>query len=135
MHKLLIATAPSQLWRSGSGIPTKWTVIGPLSRGGTGPNGIDPNTVGYGNTVSTALADYERKTGTTLAGGAGLSATDLALIRWYDGIDASGGPTSVRRDRAGNYWGEYYRRSRGVHHHGPLPSMAAALSWLQAQGL
>ncbi|MDH3255641.1 MAG: hypothetical protein OEM62_11660, partial [Acidobacteriota bacterium] len=91
-------------------------------------------TTGYGSTIAAAVADYERKMGKLAAGGL-LTSRQLGAIEWYRRIDASQGPTSIRRSRSGGYYGEYYRPSRGAIHNGPYATMSQAVDWLKAQGL
>jgi hypothetical protein len=134
--KLLVANKPVQLWRSkaswGRGM---WWVIGPKTRiDRTQTGNVDPKTVGFGATIAAAVANYESKMGKLAAGGS-LSSADRAGLIWYSKINASGGPTSVRRNGSGGYFGEYFRPGRGANHQGPFPTPAKALDWLKKQGL
>ncbi len=131
--KLLYANRRTQLWRPKGNNPAKWIVVGPGTRAIAG-NRLNMSTAGAGNTVATAVADYERKMGSLGAAGQ-LSSGDLAALRWYSGINSSGGPTSIRRDAGGGYHGEFYRPGRGAQHRGPFPSIQAAADWLRANGL
>ena len=72
---LLVQATRTQLWRFKANNPTRWTAIGPGTLLGNGPGGVNPNTVGYGNTIAAAVADYERKRGKLPQGG-GLSQAD-----------------------------------------------------------
>jgi hypothetical protein len=132
--KLLIANRPVQLWRFKGDNPTKWTVIGPRTKLGSGRGGVDEKTAGYGNTIAAAVQDYERKMG-KLASGGSLTNADITALVWYSKINSSAGPTSLRRNSAGVFFGEYYRPGRGATHEGPFSSPAKALNWLQGQGL
>jgi hypothetical protein len=134
--KLLKANSPVQLWRAkdawGRG---KWWVIGPgtiIDR--TQVGNVNPKTVGFGNSISAAVANYESKRGKLKSGGT-LSSADRAGLIWYNKINSSGGPTSVRRARSGGYYGEYFRPGRGANHQGPFSTPGQALDWLRKQGL
>lgn len=135
VSKLLKNTKKSQLWRAKNNSPAKWIAVGPKTVAIDGTNKLNMGTAGAGNTIAAAVADYEKKKGSLGAEGALLSSGEKSMIEWYSSIDASGGPTSVRHDSSGNYWGEYYRPSKGAQHNGPFGSMKAALDWLEKQGL
>ena len=107
--------------------------VGPKTQVISG-NKLDYTTAGVGATIAAAVSDYERKTGSNLGTGSGLSSTEKSLLQWYSGINAAGGPTSVRRDGMGRYHGEYYRPSKGARTK-TVGSLADALGWLQAEGL
>ena len=133
--KILYGSRPAQLWRFKGNNPTIWTVIGPGTTLGTGPGGINPATVGYGNTIAAALADYERKRGKFAAASRGLSSADIAALTWYKNINTSQGPTSVRMPRnSGTYVGEFYRPGKGVQHQA-FGSFVSAINWLKSFGL
>lgn len=134
MSKLLKNTKPAQLWRPNGGNPAKWVAVGPKTVAIRG-NQLDYRTAGVGSTPAAAVADYERKKGSLGPPGDLLSAAERSLIQWYSAMDASKGPTSVRRAATGKYYGEYWRPSTGSKHHGPLGSMQAALDWLKKQRL
>jgi hypothetical protein len=134
--RLLIGNKPVQLWRAktswGRG---KWWVIGPKTRIDTTQLGnVIASSVGVGNTIAAAVADYERKQG-RLPGTGALSNADVKMLVWYDGINSDGGPTSVRKSPSGGFYGEYYRPGRGALHKGPYGSPGKALEWLRSQGL
>ncbi len=130
---LLILNRKVQLWRSKNDQPKKWTVVGPKTRAVPGTNQVVASTAGFGDTPAAALSDYERKQGSLGPRGPRLSASDLAGLVWYSKIDSTGGPTSIRRDAAGKYYGEYYRPSHGAQHKGPLSSLKAAFDWLRSR--
>jgi len=133
--KILYGSRPAQLWRFKNNQPTIWTVIGPATKLGSGPGGIDPSTVGYGNTIAAALADYERKRGKFSAASRALSSADVNALTWYRGINTSQGPTSIRLPRgASTYVGEFYRPGKGVNHQ-TFGSFVAAINYLKSQGL
>ena len=134
--KLLKGNKPSQLWRAktswGFGV---WVAVGPktqIDRTKTG--NVNPKTVGFGATIAAAVANYEQKMG-KLANGSPLSTASRNGLIWYSKINSSAGPTSIRRNPAGSYFGEYYRPGRGAHHNGPYATIAQAIAWLQKQGL
>lgn len=131
---LLSKSTKTQLWRFKGNNPKRWTVIGPRTVRGSGPGGVSPKTTGYGNTIAAAVADYERKRGKLPAGGA-LSKRDQQALIWYGKMNASAGPTSIRRDSGGGYHGEYYRPGRGAVHRAGFTSIAAVVDWFKAQGL
>ncbi len=132
--KLLYTNRRTQLWRPKGNNPSKWLVVGPNTRAIPGTNNLILSTAGVGNTIAGAVADYERKMGSLGVGG-GLSSADLDAIRWYSGLDASGGPTSIRRDGGGGYHGEFYRRWSGAIHAGPFSSIRGAVDWMRSRGL
>jgi hypothetical protein len=133
--KILYGSRPAQLWRFKNDQPTIWTVIGPATKLGSGPGGIDPSTVGYGNTIAAALADYERKRGKFSAASKSLSSADVSALTWFRNINTSGGPTSIRLPRgASTYVGEFYRPGKGVNHQ-TFGSFVAAINYLKSQGL
>ncbi len=130
---LMILNKKVQLWRSKNDEPRKWTVVGPKTRAVPGTNQLIASTAGFGDTPAAALADYERKQGSLGPRGPQLSAADRAGLVWYASMSSAGGPTSVRRDGSGKYYGEYYRPSHGAQHKGPLSSLSAAFSWLKSR--
>ncbi|MDH3253518.1 MAG: hypothetical protein OEM62_00880 [Acidobacteriota bacterium] len=137
VSRLLNATLKTQLWRYKGDKPTKWTVTGPKTRivfGGVFLGNVDPATTGYGNTIAAAVADYEKKMG-PLRKGAPLTPADVKGLEWYSGIDSRPGPTAVRRDINGPFYGEYYRQSTGVVVSSPLRTIAEAIAFLKAEGL
>jgi hypothetical protein len=134
--RLLIGNKPVQLWRAktswGRG---KWWAIGPKTKIDTTQLGnVIASSVGMGDTIAAAVADYERKQG-RLPGTGTLSNADVNMLVWYNGINSDGGPTSVRKSPSGGFYGEYYRPGKGAHHKGPYSSPAKALEWLRSQGL
>lgn len=132
--QLLVQSRRTQLWRFKGNQPEKWTVVGPNTLLGSGLGGINPSTAGYGPTIAAAVADYERKRGALPAGG-GLSARDQQALVWYSNMNASAGPTSIRRDGGGGYFGEFYRPGKGAQHDGPFGSIADAVAYFQRNGL
>ena len=135
VSKLMMNNKGVQLWRSKGDSPAKWQVVGPKTRAVPGTNRLILSTAGVGNTPAAAVADYERKMGSLGPPGGLLSPGDRNLLQWYARINTSGGPTSVRRNGAGAYFGEYYRPGKGARHKGPLKSFGAALTWLKSEGL
>lgn len=132
--KVLKGARPAQLWRFRNNQPTIWTVIGPATKLGNGLGGIDPSTVGYGNTLAAAVADYEVKRG-KLPAGVPLTSAEISGLSWFEGIATSGGPTSVRMPRGtNNYVGEFYRTGRGESIQ-TFGSLVATFNWLKSQGL
>lgn len=131
---VLIATKRSQLWRFKGNVPKRWTVIGPKTKLGSGPGGVNPNTVGYGDTIAQAHADYQRKQGGLAQGGA-LSVADIKSLEWYQQMNAAAGPTSIRRDAGGGYHGEYFRPGRGAVHQSGFGGITAVVNWFKSQGL
>jgi hypothetical protein len=133
-YKLLkSSTKGTQLWRAKGNSPGKWVAVGPKTRVISG-NKLDFSTAGAGSTIASAVSDYERKTGSNLGSGFGLSSTESSLLGWYSGINAAGGPTSVRRDGQGRYHGEYFRPSKGARV-ATFGTLTGALEWLQREGL
>lgn len=132
---LLIKSKKTQLWRFKNDQPKHWTVIGPKTTLGSGLGGVNPATAGYGDTIAQAVADYEKKMGKLPAGGS-LSASDVASLEWYSEMKTAGGPTSIRRDAAGAYHGEYFRpgAGSGIHKSG-LKGITGCVEWFKAQGL
>ena len=109
--------------------------IGPRTQLQQGaPGGVNRRTTGYGNSIAAAVADYEKKMG-KLAPGDLLGENDRKSLEWYSRIDASGGPTSIRRAGTGGYYGEYYRPGKGANHRGPYGTISAAVNYLKGQGL
>ena len=133
---LLIKSKKTQLWRFKGNQPKHWTVIGPKTQLGTGLGGVNPATTGYGDTIAQAVGDYEKKMGKLPAGSA-LSASDVASLEWFNKMNSAGGPTSIRRDGAGGYHGEYYRPGSGGHGvvQGGLKGITGCVEWFIAQGL
>lgn len=131
--KLLKNNTGTQLWRPKGDNPGKWVAVGPGTRAISG-NKLDYNTAGFGSTIASAVADFERKMG-SLGSGGSLSSGEQSALQWYSSMSSAGGATSVRRDGGGGYHGEYFRPSHGVQHHGPLSSMQAALDWLKSRGI
>jgi hypothetical protein len=132
--KVLKGSRPAQLWRFKNNNPTIWTIIGPRTLLGSGPGGINPGTVGYGNTIAAAVADYEKKRGKLAAGGS-LNSSEISALTWFRGINTSQGPTSIRMPRnSGSYVGEFYRPGKGVNHQ-TFGSFVSAINWLKSQGL
>jgi hypothetical protein len=122
----------SQLWRPKGNSPSKWVVVGPKTVAISG-NTLNLSTAGLGSTIAAAYNDYQRKRG-GLPGGGLLDSRTLNAINWYGSMNASGGPTSVRRDSAGGFHSEYWRaRSGSVFNKGG--SIAAVIELLQRQGL
>ena len=131
-YKLLVANSSTQLWRPKNNNPSLWIAVGPRTRAISG-NTLDLNTAGVGNSIASAVANYESKMG-SLGGATGtVSAADQSALAWYAGMNPSG-PTSIRRSPTG-YFGEFYRQGLGAQHNGPLESIAAAVSWLRSKGL
>ncbi|MDH3253520.1 MAG: hypothetical protein OEM62_00890 [Acidobacteriota bacterium] len=131
---LLYKSVRTQLWRFRNNQPKHWTVIGPRTQLGNGLGGVNPNTTGYGDTITAAVKDYERKMG-PLPSGSGLSASDVAALEWYQKINTASGPTSIRRDGGGTFHGEYYRVGRGSIHRSGFSSITAVVNWFKSQGL
>ncbi len=124
-----------QLQRPKGNSPGKFMAVGPkttLLPGSTFK--VDPKTTGVGGTIAAAVADYEKKHKTNFPSGGSLDSTTKSLLAWYAGMDASNGPTSIRKDTSGRYHGEYYRTFTGQQHK-TLGSLQSVLDWLKKQGL
>jgi hypothetical protein len=133
--KVLYGSRPTQLWRFKNNQPTIWTIIGPGTQLGTGPGGINPSTVGYGNTIAAAVADYEKKRGKLGGASKALSSADVAGLTWFRNINTSQGPTSVRMPRnSGAFVGEFYRPGKGVNHQN-FSSFVGAINYFKSNGL
>lgn len=130
---LLIDNWATQLIRPRAGKPAKWVATGP--RSDTETKAGEHPSHGRGPTRRAAVLDYEQRTGDQLGGGSrALTARERELIGWYEGMDASKGPTSVWHQRSpSGYHGDYWRPSTGSRHSGRLGSMLAALEHLRSE--
>lgn len=133
--KVLYGSRPAQLWRFKNDQPTIWTIIGPGTQLGSGPGGINPSTVGYGNTIAAAVADYEKKRGKLGGASRALSSADVTALTYLLNLNTSQGPTSVRMPRnSGSFVGEFYRPGKGVNHQ-TFSSFVAAVNYFKSNGL
>ncbi len=132
VRKLLNRALPTaQLWRPKGRILGKWTAIGPKFQLGNVLN-VNPATVGQGNTIAEAVADYEKKRGPLPSVSGGLTAAEQECIAWLGTINPSQGSTAIRWGPGGSGWhGEFFRPSTG-----PIgqraSSMLAACQWIRA---
>lgn len=117
---------PTQTVRPRTGTAKKWVVYGPKTQSTGEPKG-------EGDTLAEALANYTQVTGQSIPPASPLSAAERQALSWYSSMDASGGPTALRRDQQGRWHAEWYRRSQGTPtHEGPFGTVLDAVAALQS---
>jgi hypothetical protein len=128
----VFASQPAQLHRPRSSKGIKWAVLGPKSKDDGGA------THGHGDTIDTAIEDYESKTGDTVSPTAApLSTADTEALEWYAAMSSVDGPAAIRLSRNGNWHGEYWRQAVGKQHEdlGQSAGIAGVIEFFKSRGL
>lgn len=113
--------------------PARFAVIGERTR--LKNNGdVDERTMGFGNTIASAVNDYERKVGSMSGNKRRLRSGEISALRYFISLETSG-PTAIRKNSRGQFYGDVYRRRLGKQIGGPFSSLERTISWMKSIGL